>query len=600
MLNTAQSEEEKKKSVTMDDVWRFGAKYWRRQKLSFSFAMGLMLIAVISDVIYPIFSGYLIDALADGIDDRQAYIRPAFLALFGLGAMAILHHVARISSTYFWINMTSRILPLIVNDAHYKVQRFSTDWHANSFAGTTVRKITRGKWGFEEFQSIVFVHLGPISLVLAGLTIGQIIHEPIVGLSFLAGLCIYIFISVWLAVKYVSPMNREWVECDSKLGGTLADSITCNAVVKTFGSENREGEYLARQTRIWQTKTWQSLKRFVDVDFIQSMLLYIMLILLIGLAVWQWVIGNFSPADVSYTMTTGFVVMGYVRNIGDHIRHLQRALNDMEDIVLFDKAHLSIADTPTAKPLDVRAGEIKFEDVSFTYESQSEPTYEDFSLTIDAGERIGLVGHSGSGKSTFVKLIQRLHNLDRGHIWIDGQDIADVTLESLRQSISMVPQEPMLFHRSLIENIAYGNPDASREDVIEAARKAHADEFIDRMPEGYETMVGERGIKLSGGERQRVAIARAILSDKPILILDEATSSLDSISESLIQDALENLTKGRTTIIIAHRLSTIKAVDRILVFDRGQIIEQGHHTDLIKKKDGKYKSLYDMQNFGAI
>ncbi|MGM0422726.1 MAG: ABC transporter ATP-binding protein [Pseudomonadota bacterium] len=599
MSDTAKHEGENKPSVTMGDVWRFGAKYWCRQKPSFAFAMGLMLIAVVADVIYPIFSGHLIDALAEGVEDRAAYMKPAFMALFGLGSMAILHHLARISSTYFWIGMTSRILPMIVNDAHHKVQRFSTDWHANSFAGTTVRKITRGKWGFEQFQSIVFVHLGPISVVLAGLTIGQIIHEPIVGLSFLAGLCIYISISICLAIKYVSPLNRDWVQCDSKLGGTLADSITCNAVVKTFGSEKREDEYLANQNRIWQRKTWKSLKSFVDVDFIQSMMLYAMLILLIGLAVWQWAIGKFSPGDVSYTMTTGFVVMGYVRNIGDHIRHLQRSLNDMEDIVLFDKTHLSIADKPEAKPLKVTAGEIQFEDVSFTYENQNEPTYDGFDLTIKPGERVGLVGHSGSGKSTFVKLIQRLYNLDRGHIRIDGQDIADVTLETLRQSISMVPQDPMLFHRSLIENIAYGNPEASREEVMEAARKAHADEFIDRMPEGYETMVGERGIKLSGGERQRVAIARAILSNKPILILDEATSSLDSISESLIQDAIENLTKGRTTIMIAHRLSTIKAVDRILVFEQGQIIEQGHHRDLVKKENGKYKALYDMQNFGT-
>ena len=584
--------------VTARDIWRFGIKYWSQEKRNLVFSGVLMLIAIVADIIYPVFSGHLFDALADGVNGREAHIRPAFMALAGLAAMSFLHHISRISGIFFWNRLSARTCMRIVNDGHHKVQRFSTDWHTNSFAGATVRKITRGMWGFDQFEDILYMNLGPSAMVLIGITISQIIHEPIIGLTFLGGLVVYILLSVSLAVKYVAPINRDWVTQDTKLGGTLADSITCNAVVKTFGSEQREDRRLFDETTVWQSKAIRSWDRFVNTDLIQSIVLYSLVMSLVGLSVWKWSIGHFTPGDVSYTLTSAFIVMGYVRDIGNQIRNLQKSINDMEDVIRFDKAELTVADVDGAKDLVVKTGSVTFDNVTFTYQNQKAPTYQDFTISIKPGEKIGLVGHSGSGKSTFVKLVQRLYNLDIGHIRIDGQDIAKVTQESLRQSISMVPQEPILFHRTLAENIAYGRPEATMEDIIDAATRAHAHEFIDRLPEAYETMVGERGIKLSGGERQRVAIARAILADKPILILDEATSSLDSISEDLIQNAIENLMEGRTTIMIAHRLSTVQNVDRILVFDKGEIIEQGSHTELIKKAGGKYRALFEMQSFG--
>jgi ATP-binding cassette subfamily B protein len=238
--------------------------------------------------------------------------------------------------------------------------------------------------------------------------------------------------------------------------------------------------------------------------------------------------------------------------------------------------------------------------VTFRYGGQSRALYEDFSVTIAPGERIGLVGHSGSGKSTFVKLIQRLHDVEGGAIRIDGQDVAEVTQESLRSRIALVPQEPVLFHRSLAENIAYGKPGASMAEIVAAAKQAHAHGFIVALPGGYDTLVGERGVKLSGGERQRVALARAILADAPILILDEATSSLDSVSEALIQDAVEELMRHRTTLIVAHRLSTVQRVDRILVFDGGRIVEQGTHAQLIARDGGHYRALFETQTLGLL
>ena len=254
-----------------------------------------------------------------------------------------------------------------------------------------------------------------------------------------------------------------------------------------------------------------------------------------------------------------------------------------------------VPDRKGAVDMGVTAGEIAFEDVTFHYGGHADPLYRDFSLTIRGGEKVGLVGRSGSGKTTFVKLVQRLYDVTAGRIAIDGQDIADVTQASLRQQIAIVQQEPVLFHRSLAENIAYGRPGASLAQVEQAAKLANAHDFIMRLPKGYATLVGERGIKLSGGERQRIALARAFLADAPILILDEATSSLDSESEALIQQAIERLMEGRTTIVIAHRLSTVRAMDRILVFDRGRVVEEGPHEALLTRQDGAYRALFEKQ-----
>jgi ATP-binding cassette subfamily B protein len=239
-----------------------------------------------------------------------------------------------------------------------------------------------------------------------------------------------------------------------------------------------------------------------------------------------------------------------------------------------------------------------FENVTFGYRNQANPIFRGLSVEIRPGEKLALVGESGSGKSTFAKLLQRLYDVDEGRIVIDSQDVAVVQQDSLRRAISVVPQEPILFHRSLADNIGYSRPGATREQIREAARLAHAHEFIVGLDQGYDTLVGERGIKLSGGERQRVAIARAILADAPILVLDEATSSLDSVTEHWIQEALTSLMKGRTAVVIAHRLSTIRQVDRILVFDRGAIIEEGSHRDLMQRVGGRYRELVEMQALG--
>jgi ATP-binding cassette subfamily B protein len=379
----------------------------------------------------------------------------------------------------------------------------------------------------------------------------------------------------------------------------LADAISSNAIVKGFGAEHREENRLARVIAKWKGRTRRTWLRHTWAGSMQIMLLWIVRTSLVGSAIWLWFRGEASPGDVAFVLTSYFVVHGYLRDIGQHVNHLQRSVNEMEELVEIHAQPLGVADGPDAKPLHIGAGEVRFDNVTFQYGGHTTPLYRDLNVTIPGGQRVGLVGHSGSGKTTFVKLIQRLYDVTGGAILVDGQDVRDFTQQSLRAQIAIVQQEPILFHRSLAENISYARPGASQTDIERAAKLANAHDFITRLPRGYATLVGERGVKLSGGERQRVALARAFLANAPILILDEATSSLDSESEALIQEAIGRLMKGRTAIIIAHRLSTVRTLDRILVFDKGEVLEDGTHESLLKHDDGMYRRLFDRQA-GAI
>jgi ATP-binding cassette subfamily B protein len=370
--------------------------------------------------------------------------------------------------------------------------------------------------------------------------------------------------------------------------------------VKAFGAEGREDEVLRRVLTKWSGRTSRTWVRGTKSGTIQGFALLLLRTAVTSLAVWLWWTGRASPGDVATVLTAYFIVLGYLRDVGYHIANLQRAVNEMEELVGLHAQRLGVEDARGAAEIQIRAGEIRFDHVRFRYGPHVKPLFDDFSLRIRAGERVGLVGHSGSGKTTFVKLVQRLHDVTGGRILIDDQDIAMVRQASLRSQIAIVAQEPILFHRSLADNIAYARPNATPAEIEQAAWLANAHDFIARLPKGYATLVGERGVKLSGGERQRVAIARAFLADAPILILDEATASLDSESEALIQEAMERLMTGRTVIIIAHRLSTVRALDRILVFEHGRIIEEGPHNALLGLNGGVYRRLFERQAMGLL
>jgi ATP-binding cassette subfamily B protein len=407
---------------------------------------------------------------------------------------------------------------------------------------------------------------------------------------------IYVTLTALTALRVIAPASRLSNRQDTRIGGVLADALGSNAVVKAFGAEQREDQRLTRVLDKWSHRTRRTWLRHTHTSTGQLTLLWLVRTLVTGTALWLWWQGRATPGDVTYVLTTYFVLHGYLREIGQYVNQLQRAVNEMEELVQLFAEPLGVADAPGARPLNVAKGEVRFEHVTFQYPAHLTPLYHDLSIRVAAGERVGLVGPSGSGKTTFVKLIQRLYDVQAGRVLVDGQDIALATQHSLRSQIAIVPQEPILFHRSLAENIAYARPCASQVEIERAARLANAHQFICQLPRGYRTLVGERGVKLSGGERQRVALARAFLSNAALLILDEATSSLDSESEFLIQQAMERLLATRTSIIIAHRLSTVQTVDRILVFEQGRIIEDGNHATLLRRPQGHYRRLFERQS----
>ncbi|WP_110751787.1 ABC transporter ATP-binding protein [Phyllobacterium leguminum] len=576
-------------------VFRFLGAHWRRQPARLALIIGSILMATVADVLTPLYSGHLVNAVARGAaTDEVAWNAAitAFLVLLGLsGGATILRHVTFTGI----IDLTLKMMSEIAADSFHRVQRFSTDWHANSFAGSTVRKITRGIWALDLLNDTVLVALLPSAVMLIGTTLLLGWYWPMMGLIIGIGSVAYIALTVTLSLKFVAPAASLANAWDTRLGGALADAISCNAVVKAFGAEAREDTRLAKVVEKWRNRTRRTWIRGTFNGTTQGVTLLVLRAAIVGFAILLWTAGRANAGDIAFVLTAFFVLQGYLRDVGMHVRNLQRSVNEMEELVDIHAEPLGIEDRPDALPIAIEEGRIEFENVTFLYGGHSVPLYRNFSLSIPAGQRVGLVGHSGSGKTTFVKLIQRLHDLTEGRILIDGQDISKVTQASLRAQLAIVQQEPILFHRSLAENIAYARPGASTRDIERAATLASAHDFIMSLPKGYATLVGERGVKLSGGERQRIAIARAFLADAPILIFDEATSSLDSESEVLIQQAMERLMVGRTTLVIAHRLSTVRSLDRLLVFDCGRVIEEGDHAALIRRENGVYRRLFERQ-----
>ncbi|PCE23081.1 multidrug ABC transporter ATP-binding protein [Paraburkholderia acidicola] len=577
------------------NVLGFTFLHWRSQPARIVAVAGLALLAAVADVLTPLFAGRLVDALASGVSSKALAWQAAISAFTTLVVLGVAGTVLRQFTFQNIIALTLKMMSEIAANAFHRVQRFSTDWHANSFAGSTVRKITRGMWALDLLNDTLLVALLPSVVMLVGATVLLGVHWPVMGVVVGLGSVLYIAVTVTLSVGFVAPAARLGNAWDTRMGGALADAVSCNAVVKAFGAETREETRLARVIAKWNKRTRRTWIRGTLNGGVQGAMLVLMQAAMLGAALMLWAKDKASVGDITFALTMFFMLQGYLREVGMHVRNLQRSVNDMEELVSLEREPLGIEDKPGARKIAIDKGEIRFEHVTFRYGAQSTPLYADFSVRVAPGERIGLVGHSGSGKTTFIKLIQRLYDIDEGRITIDGQNIADVQQASLRAQLAIVQQEPVLFHRSLAENIAYARPGASQAEIERAARQASAHDFIAALPQGYDTLVGERGVKLSGGERQRVAIARAFLADAPVLILDEATSSLDSESEVLIQQAMERLMVGRTTLVVAHRLSTVRALDRLLVMDRGRIIEEGSHDRLIRIENGLYRRLFERQ-----
>jgi ATP-binding cassette subfamily B protein len=582
-------------SKTFAKVLRYNAGHWKKQPVRITTLFAGFMAATLCDLFMPLYAGRIVDAVARGSAGDPAIWDAAvnaFLMLLLLGLAGI---VIRQFSFMGIITLTLKQMSEVAQETFHRVQRFSADWHASTFAGSTVRKITRGMWAIDVLNDTILIMIFPTFVMLVGMTVVLATFWPVMGVVVGLGSLLVIGLIVTLSTYWIAPAASLANFWDTRLGGAFADAISCNAVVKGFGAEEREEGRIAQVFGKWTSRTRRVWTRGTANGTIQAGVLLFFRAAIIGTALWLWAEGLAAAGDIAFVVTSFFVLQGYLRDIGMHFRNLQRSINDMEELVEIHAQPFGVADRRHAKGIEITEGRVVFENVDFHYGNHTDALYRDFSVVIEAGERVGLVGHSGSGKTTFVKLIQRLHDVTGGRILIDGQDISQFTQASLRQQIAIVQQEPILFHRSLADNIAYGRPGASRAEIERAARLANAYEFIEDLPKGFETLVGERGVKLSGGERQRVAIARAFLADAPILIMDEATSSLDSESEALVQKAMARLMEGRTTIVIAHRLSTVRALDRLLVFSEGEVVEEGTHEALVNKQGGIYRRLFERQ-----
>ena len=491
-----------------------------------------------------------------------------------------------------------RVMAQLKQDAFDSLLQHSYNFFTNNFTGSLVQRVARLARGFERLVDRMIFDVLPLGIQIIGTTL--ILWSTHRSLAMLILGWTFIFLTFnYLFARWKLKYDLEKAESDSRTTGVLADTLTNQSTVQLFheyASEAKRFKEVSNAQANITLFTWNLNNIF---DSLQGLLVVAIefAVFYIGIHYWQ---------EGSFTIGTFALLQAYIISLGDRLWNFSRVIRDIyesfadaKEMVDILKLPYEVKDLPNAKDLLVTKGEIVFKHVLF-YFQPSKCIIDQMDLRLSGGEKVALVGPSGAGKSTFVKVLLRLYDVKGGTIKIDGQDIAEVTQESLRKQISFVPQDPVLFHRSLKENIRYGRPDATDEEVFEAARLAHCKEFIDALPDKYETYVGERGVKLSGGERQRVAIARAILKNAPIIILDEATSSLDSESEALIQDALVKLMTGKTTLVIAHRLSTIKNLDRVLVLEGGKIIEEGTHDELTSQSDSLYRKLWELQSGGYI
>lgn len=482
--------------------------------------------------------------------------------------------------------------------AYNRLVPHSYSFFANNFTGALVQRVGRYARAFEKLADRMTWAVLPLIVRLAGIIIVVSFIVPTLAAIIFGWAVLYMVINYFYS-RWRLKYNIQMAAADSHTTAVLADSITNQNNIDIFSQQSNEIDNFRGVTEDQSRITLRNWNINMGLDSIQSAL-----IILIEFVIFYYTIKYWEQGLV--TVGTFVLIQLYVLGLGTRLWDFSRIIRDFyegfadaKEMVQIMILPYEIKDAPTAKSLKISGGEVVFNDVTFSF-NQTRDVLKKIKLTVKAGEKIAIVGPSGAGKTTFVRLLLRFYDVTLGKILIDGQDIKHSTLESLRNTVSLVPQDPLLFHRTIMENIRYGKPDATDKDVIEAARLAHCDEFISILLKQYETYVGERGIKLSGGERQRVAIARAILKNAPILVLDEATSSLDSHSESLIQDALDTLMKGKTVVVVAHRLSTIRKMDRIIVLKDGTIIEEGTHDTLTNQVGSLYSKLWNLQAGGFL
>ncbi len=586
---------ESKKIAPASAVWRAYWRHTRNYKWHILVAVFSMLFIQAGSIIGPLFLRELINVLS-GAQSTAAFAQ-AFAAIIGFGAVQLAIWLGWRVEMFASTRACAYIMADLSKEGFNSLMHHSYQFFTSSFSGALTRRVGRYSDSYNRLWDSVMESVLPALLY----TIGVIVvlwYQNVLLASALAGAVVLFIALQWVMSRWQQPLRIKRAEEDSNVTAALADSISNHNTVQLFSGNRHEESLLATAVdrlraafvRTWTFDNW--------VYSIQSLVSISINIGLLWAALVLWQKHLITIGDFVLIQTYFIGLLNNTWNLGRQFRTINAALADAGEMVYILELPYGLKDKTGAQPLTTTAGNVTFKNVSFTF-NKARQVFASFNLAIAGGEKVAFVGPSGAGKSTITKLLLRLYDIDGGRIEIDGQNIAEVTQESLRSAIAFVPQEPILFHRTLMENIRYGRRDATDAEVIEAAKKAHCHEFISELPFKYETFVGERGIKLSGGERQRVAIARALLKNAPILVLDEATSSLDSESEALIQDALETLMHGKTVMVIAHRLSTIMKMDRIVVIEGGKAVAEGTHEELLKQ-EGLYHKLWSIQAGGFI
>ena len=578
------------------EYWKTAKKYWYLAIISLvSISVSTIIFSVIMPTYYKSFFDYIAKASPESPTDVSKLVSiitsVLVLGLIGLVFTRVANFLMMAFETKVMINIKQKAFDYLIGHSH--------NFFSNNFSGSLVQRIGRYTRSFERIFDRLFMDILPLTLKIVGVIIVIFILEPIIAYILIFWIILFMSFSfVMTKIKYKYDLTASAL--DSKSTGALADSISNHSATQLFTGNAYESirfgeinmEHMKANLFRWNFGEISTAVQVVLTVVVEFFVFYF------GIKFWQHgtlSIGTFVLAQ-AYLISINDSLWGFSRMIRD----ITEGISDAKEMVEILHLPHEIKDIVRADELVVDKGQIEFKDVTFAFGSKEEnnkTVFNHLNITIKGGEKVAIIGSSGAGKSTLVKLLLRLHDITTGDILVDDQNIKNVSQESLRENISLVPQDPALFHRTLMENIRYGRRDATDEEVISASKMAHCDIFIKDFPFQYETFVGERGIKLSGGERQRVAIARALLKNAPILVLDEATSSLDSHSEALIQDALVTLMKGKTTLVIAHRLSTIRKMDRIIVLGKEGILEEGGHEELIRKH-GMYAKLWNLQAGG--
>lgn len=533
---------------------------------------------------------------ASSEEPSPEYWRYLFVLIAACAGLGLCSSACQSLSMWFGNRLVPHLRSMVIKDVFAYVNKHSISYFTNEMAGNISNKFNQLQSGMVEF----FMQSGNIMFEFCFLLISLIISSVIdwiLGISIILWGVLMLFVGRYFGRRR-AELSRRTSSLQSRSNAMVVDSIANYSEIKSFANYKYERIYLLQNLRRWRhTETTEQKQKTLMNFYLHTIAVFsgLFFMLLSGILMY---FGRLNVTEFIFILTVFSQLSWMVFSINWAVNNMSRVLGQMNSALETLAVEPDIVDSPDAAPLRAKKAEIRFENVCFAYNSDRS-ILENFNLEIKAGEKVGIVGSSGAGKSTLIKLIARYFDICSGSVKINGLDIKSLTQDSLHKHISVIPQDVCLFNRSLADNIRYGRTDASEADIIKAARQASADKFIEKLTDKYNTKVGDRGVILSGGERQRIAIARAILKNAPILIFDEATSSLDSESEKYIQSSLKTLMKNKTVVAIAHRLSTLREMDRIIVLEDGKIVEQGTHLGLLRKK-GRYAKLFKMQSDGYL